>query len=245
MKLPDLPRHSGVFVAGTDTGVGKTLVAGAIARLLRREGRRVGVFKPVATGCRHDREGLVSSDAEFLAWCADCEYPLSVVTPVTYATPAAPAACELVERRAVDLEHIANMYQYVCSVSDVVVVEGIGGVRVPISQGVEVLDLAAAMRLPVVVVARPNLGTINHTLLTVGALRGAGLKVAGVVVSGYNAETADAAVEMAPEIIAEYGDVKILSLLPYDPESNVEAGRLGAGTLEVLDQVDWARIVQG
>jgi dethiobiotin synthetase len=81
--------------------------------------------------------------------------------------------------------------------------------------------------------------------LTVGALRGAGLKVAGVVVSGYNAETADAAVEMAPEIIAEYGDVKILSLLPYDPESNVEAGRLGAGTLEVLDQVDWARIVQG
>ena len=173
MKLPDLPRHSGVFVAGTDTGVGKTLVAGAIARLLRREGRRVGVFKPVATGCRHDREGLVSSDAEFLAWCADCEYPLSVVTPVTYATPA--------RRRRADWwsgERWTWAYrQYVPVRVQCQRRGGCGGSGAYACRfhRVEVLDLAAAMRLPVVVVARPNLGTINHTLLTVGAaMRGRG-----------------------------------------------------------------------
>jgi dethiobiotin synthetase len=240
----DIPRHKGLFITGTDTGVGKTLVAGAIARILRREGYRVGVFKPVATGCRHDREGLVSADAEFLAWCADCEYPLSVVTPVTYATPAAPAACERVERRPVDFEHIANTYRYICANSDLVVVEGIGGIRVPISQGIDVLGLAAGLKLPVVIVARPDLGTINHTLLTVDAVRSAGLHVAGVVVSGYNLEAADVAAQTAPEIIAEYGKVDILALLPYDPDSNVEEGRLGSGALEVLDQVDWARIAR-
>ncbi len=238
----DIARHKGLFVMGTDTGVGKTLVAGAIARILRDDGHRVGVFKPVATGCRHDREGLVSSDAEFLAWCADCDYPLSVVTPITYATPAAPAACEKVERRAVDFEHIVNTYKYICANCDVVVVEGIGGVAVPISGGIEVLDLAAAMGLPAVVVARADLGTINHTLLTVRAVRQAGLRVAGVVVSGYDPDTADAAVETAPAIIAEYGEVDILALLPHDEESNVEQGRLGSGTVEVLDCVEWSRL---
>lgn len=240
----DIPRHRGLFITGTDTGVGKTLVAGAIARIWRRQGHRVGVFKPVATGCRREREGLVSADAEFLAWCADCDYPLSVVTPITYATGAAPAACEKAERRSVDLEHIVNTYRYVCGQCDMIVVEGIGGVRVPISQGVDVLDLAAGMKLPVVIVARPGLGTINHTLLTVDAVRSAGLHVAGVVVSGYDLDTADVAEETAPAIIAEYGKVDILALLPRDSESDVERGRLGPGTVEVLDQVDWARLAR-
>jgi len=238
----EMPRHMGLFIAGTDTGVGKTLVAGAIARILRQQGRRVGVFKPIATGCRRDREGLVSSDAEFLAWCADCDYPLSVVTPVTYAIAAAPAACEKAQRRQVDLEHVANTYRYVCENCDIVVVEGIGGVRVPISQGFDALDIAAAMGLPVVIVARPILGTINHTLLTVDAVRRAGLHAAGVIVSGYELDTQDVAAETAPAIIAEYGKVDVLALLPHDPDSDVEKGRLGQCTIEVLSTVDWARI---
>src|SRR6478672_4834131 len=84
-------RIPGLFVTGTDTGVGKTVVAGAIADWFRRRHRRVGVLKPVATGCVHRREGLVSEDAEFLAHCADARLPLDVICPQRYVEPLAPA----------------------------------------------------------------------------------------------------------------------------------------------------------
>src|SRR5687767_5094052 len=93
----------GLFITGTDTGVGKTLVAGAIARHLhRREGLRVGVFKPVGSGCILRREGLVSEDAEFLAHCADARQPLDLICPVRFAEPLAPAVAAEREKRAVD-----------------------------------------------------------------------------------------------------------------------------------------------
>ncbi|MEN8128040.1 MAG: dethiobiotin synthase, partial [Planctomycetota bacterium] len=91
-----LPKKNGLFITGTDTGVGKTLVAGGIAAVLREQGLKVGVFKPIASGCRNDG-GLVSDDTEFLALCADADYSLSVITPVTYKTPAAPVTCVQLE----------------------------------------------------------------------------------------------------------------------------------------------------
>ena len=170
----ELPKMRGLFVTGTDTGVGKTLVAGGIARLLRDEGLKVGVFKPVATGCREQYEGLVNADSEFLRMCSDCDLELSVISPVGYVTPAAPIVCEGHERRRVDFELIAECYKRICEESDVVIVEGIGGVRVPISGDVDVIAMMKWFGLPVVVVTRPDLGTINHTLLTIDAVRGAG-----------------------------------------------------------------------
>ena len=97
----ELPKKNGLFITGTDTGVGKTLVAGGIAAVLRQQGLKVGVFKPIASGCRHDGM-LISDDTEFLAMCADAEYSLSVITPVTYKTPAAPVTCVQLEGRAID-----------------------------------------------------------------------------------------------------------------------------------------------
>ena len=235
----EIPKHRGMFITGTDTGVGKTLIAGAIAKVLANQDLRLGVFKPVASGCRKEREGLVSADAEFLAFCANCDYPLSVVNPVTFRTPAAPAACEPVENKTVDFEHIVNTYKYICDNTDIVIVEGIGGIRVPISDGVDVLDMAAAFQLPIIIVARPDLGTINHTLLTVDAVRSAGLPLAGVVINGYDIDTCDTAVETAPDIIAEYGQVDILSIVPFDEESNVEKGLLGQAVTDIIDQTDW------
>jgi dethiobiotin synthetase len=85
-----LPKKAGLFITGADTGVGKTVVAGAIARILADKGHKVGVFKPIATGCRRDWEGLVSYDTEFLANCANSNLSLSTITPVGYLTPAAP-----------------------------------------------------------------------------------------------------------------------------------------------------------
>lgn len=234
-----LPKTNGLFITGTDTGVGKSLVTGGIAAILRHQGLKVGVFKPIASGCRHDREGLVSDDTEFLAYCADADYPLSVITPVTYKTPAAPVTCAAIEGVAVDFEAIATAYRYLCGHCDVVLVEGIGGAMVPLTETETILDLAVAFDLPVVIAARPNLGTINHSLLTIEAVRNAGLPVAGLVISGYNAETADAAEEAAPEVICHFSDVPLLSVVPYDEDSSVEEGRLGDRVIQSLRFCDW------
>jgi dethiobiotin synthetase len=234
-----LPKKNGLFITGTDTGVGKTLVAGGIAYLLRGQGLRVGVFKPIASGCRHEREGLVSDDTEFLAMCAATAYPLSVITPVTYKTPASPVTCVEMEKRPIDFEAIAVAYRYLCDSCDVVIVDGIGGALVPIDQSHTVMDLAAAFGLPTVIVARPNLGTINHSLLTIAAVRRAGLPVAGLVISGYNAFEADIAEETSPDVICEFSHTPLLSIVPYDEQSSVEEGNLGAGVIETLAFCGW------
>src|SRR5215210_3177510 len=122
----------GLFVTGTDTGVGKTLVAGAIADWLRRRGRRVGVLKPVATGCVHRREGLVSEDAEFLAHCADARFPLDVICPQRFAEPLAPTVASHRAGKPLEWDDIARSLLMISAGSDVMIVEGVGGVMVPL-----------------------------------------------------------------------------------------------------------------
>lgn len=240
----NLPKKNGLFITGTDTGIGKTLVAGGIAYLLRQQGLKVGVFKPIATGCRHEREGLISDDAEFLAMCAETDYPLSIITPVTYKTPAAPITCIDMEKRPIDYEAIAVAYRYLCESCDVVIVEGIGGVFVPIDEQYTILDLALEFNLPTVVVARPNLGTINHSLLTIQAVRHAGLPVAGLVISGYNAEIADIAEETSPDVICNFSNTSLLAVVPYDEQASVEQGSLGFRITEALSFCDWDQLAK-
>lgn len=238
-----LPKKNGLFVTGTDTGVGKTLITGGISAVLRQQGLKVGVFKPIASGCRNDGI-LISDDTEFLALCAEAEYSLSVITPVTYKTPAAPITCVQIEGRGIDYEEIVAAYTYLCDHCDVVLVEGIGGVMVPLDAEHTVLDLAVEFNLPTVVVARPNLGTINHSLLTIEAVRNAGLPVAGLVISGYNAFEADIAEETSPEVICNFSGTNLLSIVPYDEESSVEKGCLGEGTVETLSFCDWQALCE-
>ena len=235
----DLPKARGLFVTGTDTDVDKTLIAGGIARVLRDGGKKVGVFKPISSGCSHQYEGLVNADSEFLRVCSHCDFPLNDINPVGYVAPAAPAVCEEFERRPVDYGLIEDCYKKISAASDVMVVEGVGGVRVPVSCGVDVLDLAKEFDLPVVVVSRCGLGTINHTLLTLDAIRGAGLKIVGVVLSGYDVETAGLAQESLHGVLEEWGQVDVLATVPLDEESDVEQGRLGEVVWETLAEVDW------
>ena len=240
----DIPKAKGLFITGTDTGVGKTLIAGTIARILTTSGRRVGVFKPIASGCRKTRQGLVSEDAEFLAYCANnSQFPLSVVNPVAFETPAAPILCERQESRKVDFEQISLAYKYICENCDAVIVEGIGGIRVPISENVDVLDLAMAFGLAVIIVARPGLGTINHTLLTIDALRSVNLTLAGVVINGYDESRADPVEMTAPQIIAQCGNTRILAVVPYDPTASVKDGIIGERIFDALSDIDWNTII--
>ena len=233
---------AGLFITATDTNIGKTLVAGGIAELLVKQGLKVGVFKPIATGCMRTAYGLESTDASFLAYCAKPDCPLTVVNPVSYVTPAAPLVAAEAEGREIDFGLISESYDYVCNISDIVIVEGIGGVRVPITQEYDVRDLAAAFGLPVVIVARPHLGTINHTLLTIDALRARGIEPAGVVINSYAEPVADRAVMTAPEIIQRCSGVKILAICGFDETASVENLQLGRQVPAGLARVDWAAL---
>lgn len=236
----DLPPAKGLFITGTDTEVGKTVIAGACAMLLRSRGLRVGVMKPVATGCRHDiRLGLVSSDAEFLAHCAETTYDLRVISPCCYATPAAPLVAARHERRPIDYDVISRSYRYIVDNSDIVIVEGIGGLLVPITEKVTVADMAAAFDLPLVIVGRASLGTINHTLLTLEVADSRGLKMAGTVLNGYEPNAATLAEETAGQVIAKVGKIPPPIVVPKDKHLDVSRGRIGGGILGALKEARW------
>jgi dethiobiotin synthetase len=237
LNLVSLP---GLFVTGTDTGVGKTLVAGAIADWFRRRHSRVGVLKPIATGCVHRREGLVSEDAEFLAHCADARFPLDVICPVRYAEPLAPSVAAERAKQPVDWEAVQRSLRMIQSGSDVVIVEGVGGVMVPLDAKHTVLDLARWLGLPSIVVARPSLGTINHTLLTVRALRDADVQVAGVVINRYPADSASVAEETNPRVIEKVGKLPILCIVPEEKLGDVV--KLPRGVVAATEMVDWQRL---
>ena len=241
----NLAKKAGLFITGTDTGVGKTLIAGAITRILTDKGLKVGVFKPIATGCKRHWEGLVSCDTEFLAHCANSELPLSTITPVGFPTPAAPIVSAACDGSAIDFDRIAAAYKDICQNSEIIIVEGIGGVRVPLTSEFDLLDLAVEFALPVVIVARPNLGTINHTLMTIDCVRAAELKIAGVVINGYDAAESTVAEDTAPEVIAKCGGVNVLSVVPFDETVDIEEPNLGEFIVGSLMDCDWAKLAHG
>jgi len=172
-----------VFIAGTDTGVGKSLISAGLARMLVNRGIKVGVFKPVASG------GLVSEDGKLLQKAAklpDSAYP--GIVPLHFKQPLAPWVAGWKEG-TVDLKKVEKAYQEAKKKYDTLIVEGIGGVLVPITKDFLAIDWVVKWKLPTLVVARAGLGTINHTLLTVEALQKRKVKVLGVVVNGYKGKT--------------------------------------------------------
>jgi dethiobiotin synthetase len=238
LRSPSIP---GLLVTGTDTGIGKTIIAGAIADWFRRQGNRVAVLKPAGSGCVRRREGLVSEDAEFLAHCADARHPLDVICPVRYAEPLAPAIAAERAKEPMDWPAVERSITAMSRDSDVIVVEGVGGLMVPMDERHTFLDVARWLKLPTVVVARPNLGTINHTLLTVNALRGAGVTVVGVVINRYPAQNADVASETNPRAIERWGKVPVLCVVP-DVSGGIKE-RLHADVVAAVATVDWSRLV--
>jgi dethiobiotin synthetase len=178
----------GVFVTGTDTGVGKTVVACALIRALRGRAIDCVGMKPVETGV--GPEG--PRDAIALRAASDGAEPLPLVCPQRFALPAAPAVAAGAAREQVDLDTIRSAFSELASRHSCVIAEGAGGLLVPLTESVSMADLAFELGLPLLVVARGRLGTINHTLLTLELARARELRVAGVVVSHADGEIAGA-----------------------------------------------------
>jgi dethiobiotin synthetase len=231
----------GLFITGTDTGVGKTIVAGAIADWFKRRRFRVGVCKPAATGCVRRREGLVSEDAEFLAHCADADAPLDVVCSQRFSEALAPAIAAERAGKPLDWPAIDRAIAEITAQSDVLIVEGVGGIMVPMDAKHTIRDVARWLGLPAVVVARPGLGTINHTLLTVNALREAKIPVAGVVVNRYPAENASIVEETNLRAIEKWGGAPLLTVVPNDTLGGLQ---LPAGIIAAIERVDWEQLAR-
>jgi len=201
----------GVFVTGTGTEVGKTVVAATIARTLAAEGRRVAVFKPAVTGLD---EG-VETDHALLRRASGSTQSDEEIAPYRYGPPASPHLAAALAGEEIDPERLRQAAGTAAAGADAIVCEGVGGLLVPLSPGYLVRDLAADLGHPLVVVASPGLGTINHTLLTLESARAAGLEVAAIVLTPWPAEPTE--IESSNrETIAALGDAPVLTLPPLD-----------------------------
>ncbi len=199
----------GYFVTATDTAVGKTVVTAGLAAALRARGHDVAVFKPVQSGALADDP---AGDAALLG--ADCVY--------AFAAPLAPLVAARAEGRTITLEPIVKRAEELAREHEVLLVEGAGGLLVPLADGLDLADLAVALGLPLVVVARSGLGTVNHTLLTIEAARARGLDLAGVILNGKSDEsTADNAA-----LIEAGSGVRVLAQVPLLADPRDAAGYL-------------------
>jgi dethiobiotin synthetase len=212
----------GVFVTGTDTGVGKTVVAGAICAALATRGERVAAFKPVVTGT-DEPPGDWPPDPELLASAAGAGQAATDVTPVAFGPPLSPHyAAELVGTR-IDAAQLRDAACAASAGADALVCEGVGGLLVPLTLDYSLRDLAFDLGLPLVIVARSGLGTINHTLLTVEAARAAGLRVAGIVMTPWPARPEP--IERSNRATVErLSGVAVSGLPPASPAALAAAG---------------------
>ena len=210
-----------IFITGTDTGVGKTVVTAALARLLREQGVNVGVMKPVTSGCLERGDSLVSEDAELLAWAAGV--PLDEkCAPYCLRAPVAPSVAAAKENVRIDFSRIQDAFESLQTRHDFVLVEGAGGLMVPISGGLMVADLVLALKLPLLVVARPNLGTVNHTVLTCFTAKQLGIDVRGTIINSYP-DKPDTAEEYAPHLIDSLSGAPLLGVFPKVEGTNQRA----------------------
>ena len=209
------PRTRGIFITGTDTGVGKTYVAAGIAAELWRRGVNVGVMKPAETGCVAREGRLVPRDALRLMRAAHVRDSLALVNPYRFKRPLAPSIAAELEKTNINPHTIVAAYRKLLSRHEVMLVEGAGGIMVPLRGEYTFLDLAQVLGLPVVIVARPGLGTINHTLLTVSALRERQLSVAGIVINYAREQKVGHAETTSPAVIEKISGVKIWGILPH------------------------------
>ena len=211
----------GLFIAGTNTGVGKTHVAAMIARALAASGRRVGVYKPAASGCREAAEGLIADDAVALWEAAGRPLTLAQVCPQRFLAPLAPPRAALAEGRRVDAALLRTGLEPWLAASEIVVVEGAGGLMSPLSDDDYNIDLAAELGLPLVIVAANELGVINATLQTLitARTRAPKLPIAGVVLNQATQRPDDASLASNAEELAARCDAPLLTTVSHGASS--------------------------
>lgn len=201
---------SGFFITATDTEVGKTVVTGALAGVLRKRGHNIGVYKPLQSG---HVDSNPEGDAARLKVASGVTTETNRICPYSIEEPLAPRLAMQRAGRSVTLEQITAHYHELMKEFNSLFVEGAGGLAVPYTKDALVVDFAKELKLPLIIVARPTLGTVNHTILTISYAKAHGLAVAGVIFSGCK-ECEKERVQENKEMIEELSGVPVLGLLP-------------------------------
>lgn len=196
--------HPGFFITGTDTGVGKTLTACALLRAFAHTGKRVVGMKPVAAGCELNGNPIQCKDVEMLLASSNVAAPLELVCPYAFPAPIAPHIAAAKSGITIELPHIRAAFEQLRHMADIIIVEGVGGFRVPLNTAEDTADLARLLGLPVILVVGMRLGCLNHALLTADTITASGLPLAGWVANQvdptmlYPAENIQALAERLP-----------------------------------------------
>lgn len=206
----------GLFLTGTDTGAGKTLVSCAILSALSKRGLRVAAFKPVETGCRDEGGILVGEDCERLAAAASCGQRAADVTVQLFREPAAPMVAAQAEGRSIDPSKLLQRFAEIAATADFVLVESAGGLMVPVCDHYTTRDLARELGLPALCVVASRLGCINHALLTLEVLRSSGIPTAGFVLNEIATDGGyPLAVRTNRDMLAAFAQAPDLGLMPF------------------------------
>lgn len=204
-----------IFVTGTDTDIGKTVVTAGLAAVMQSLGYKAGVYKPFQSGAEEKNGFLVSPD---LAFVKKLDFYVETLSTYLLKPPTAPYIAAEIDGVQINLNTVCREYQTLKQNCETVLVEGAGGLMVPVTKDAVMGDVANMLDLPVLIVARPDLGTINHTLLTINQAKVIGLDIAGVIINRYPQDTDDIAIKTAPRLIEEYSDVNILGIIPDIPD---------------------------
>lgn len=204
---------TGFFITGTDTGVGKTVVTACLLALFKKRGLNVGVMKPLETGVDAICSSPANSDAKFLMESAAIEDDLAEVCPVRLKPAASPYQAAMIENQSIDLDKILSAYQTLSNRHPWMLVEGIGGLLTPIHKDYLVVDLIRDIGLPVILVCRYRLGTLNHSLLALDHLKRINLEVRGIIFN----QTGDLnPVETEqPALLKELSGTRLLGGVPF------------------------------
>lgn len=224
-----MKKPRGIFVTGTDTGVGKTVVSAALLFALKSAGLDAVYMKPVQTGCRRKSGRLLAPDLDFVLSIAGLRPPPKerrLMAPYCFRKPCSPHLAARLEKRPIKLSRITSSFKALKRAHDFVIVEGAGGVLTPLAWQCSMIDLMQALALPVIIVARPGLGTINHTLLALRELRRAKLNILGVVINDAGATRETVIEKDNLKTIEQLGNTRIIAQLPFMRERS--AIRLGA-----------------
>ncbi len=208
--------ENGIFVTGSDTGVGKTVIAGAIAAVVQAQGVNTGVMKPFATGAKEIDGKLVSEDVEFLKKIIDTADDDDLINPIRFKPASAPTIAASKSGVSIDLDKIWNAYEALKDKHDFVVAEGIGGLMVPINDILFVGDMVRKMDLPLVIVSKHCLGAINHTLLTLEYAKSKNIRIKGIIINMLKDD--DGFVRE----IGKYASAPILGTIPFNENISVE-----------------------
>ncbi|MCV9884144.1 dethiobiotin synthase [Metabacillus halosaccharovorans] len=209
----------GLFVTGTDTDVGKTIITSGIAAVLKEKQVDIGVYKPLLSGVSREH---TKSDTSLLKEGSQTPLTHKEITPFEFKEPLAPYVAGKLEGRSIYLKDVVNHWNQIKHKHHCFLVEGAGGISVPLGPGFLVSDLITALDLPTIIVTRPNLGTINHTFLTVKYAQSLGIMVAGIIINGKNSDV-DLAEQTNPEVIEKQCKVPILGITPRLEDVNIEA----------------------